>query len=60
MQKFLKSERVDTHGGSIRVYIKKDKKLKIEKVLKKLLKEEESFELKILKHMKNLGKKFIK
>ena len=46
MQKFLKSEKVDTHGGSIRVYIKKDKKVKIEKSVKKMLKEEEDFGIK--------------
>jgi 2-polyprenyl-3-methyl-5-hydroxy-6-metoxy-1,4-benzoquinol methylase len=30
--KIFKSERVDTHGGSIRIYVKKDKKVKIESV----------------------------
>ena len=33
--KIIKSEKVNTHGGSIRIYIKKDKKVKIEKVLSK-------------------------
>ena len=28
--KIFRSEKVDTHGGSIRIYIKKDKKTKIE------------------------------
>ena len=38
-QRFL-DQKIDTHGGSIRVYIKKDKKLKLNKALKKCLKEE--------------------
>ena len=35
--KIFRSEKVDTHGGSIRVYIKKDKKIKIEKSVNKIL-----------------------
>ena len=41
--KIFKSEKINTHGGSIRVYIKKDKKVKIEKSVKKMLKEEDNF-----------------
>ena len=26
MLKYLESEKVDTHGGSLRIYVKKDKK----------------------------------
>jgi nucleoside-diphosphate-sugar epimerase len=33
----FKVERIDTHGGSIRVYIKKGKKIKIDTSIKKLL-----------------------
>ena len=33
----FKAERIDTHGGSIRVYIKKGKKIKIDTSIKKLL-----------------------
>ena len=58
--KIFRSEKIDTHGGSIRIYIKKDKKVKIESSVKKMLKEEEILELKNLKHTKNLEKKFIK
>ena len=61
MQKFLRSEKIDTHGGSIRIYIKKDKKVKIEPSVKKMLKRGREFlELKDLKLIKNLVKKFIK
>ncbi len=44
--KIFRSETVDTHGGSIRVYIKKDKKIKVEQSVKKMLKKEESFGIK--------------
>ncbi len=36
-------EKIKTHGGSIRVYIKKGKKIKIENSVKELIKEEENF-----------------
>ena len=44
--KIFRSEKIDTHGGSIRIYIKKDKKTKIEKSVKQMLKEEEKFGIK--------------
>jgi nucleoside-diphosphate-sugar epimerase len=44
--KIFRSEKIDTHGGSIRIYIKKNKKVKIESSVKKMLKEEESFGIK--------------
>ena len=44
--KIVKSERINTHGGSIRIYIKKDKKAKVESCVKKMLKEEENFGIK--------------
>ena len=37
----FRSEQVDTHGGSIRVYIKKGNKVKIESSMKQMLKDEE-------------------
>ena len=36
--KIYKAEKIDTHGGSIRIYVKKDHKIKIDKSIKKLLK----------------------
>ena len=44
--KIIKAERINTHGGSLRVYIKKNKKSKIDKSVKNLLDEEEKFGLK--------------
>jgi nucleoside-diphosphate-sugar epimerase len=56
----FRSECVDTHGGSLRVYIKKNKKTKIEKSVKKMLKEEEAFGIKKLKTYKIFGEKVYK
>jgi len=50
-------ERINTHGGSLRVYIKKGKKVKIESNVKTLLKEEEIFGMKNFKTYQNFGEK---
>jgi len=50
-----KTERINTHGGSIRIYIKKGKKIKIENNVKVLLKEEETFGIKEYKTYQNFG-----
>ena len=36
MQKYLEQKKIETHGGSLRIYIKKNKKVKIENSVKKL------------------------
>ena len=56
----IKAEKVKTHGGSIRVYLKKDKKTKIGGSVKKLLKEEEKFGIKKFKTYQEFGKKIYK
>ena len=58
--KIFKSERVDTHGGSIRIYIKKDQKVKIDKSVKKMLKEEEDFGIKDFKTYQKFGERVYK
>ena len=58
--KIFRSEKVNTHGGSIRVYIKKDKKAKIEKSVKNMLKEEEKFGIKDFKTYQQFGEKVYK
>ena len=55
-----KVERINTHGGSIRIFIKKGKKIKIEKNVHELIKEEETFGLKKYETYKNFGKKIYK
>ena len=51
----FKSETIDTHGGSLRIYIKKGKN-KIDKSVKRMLKDEEKFGIKKFKIYKDLGK----
>ena len=58
--KIFRSEKIDTHGGSIRVYIKKDKKIKIEHSVKKMLREEEIFGIKNFQTYQNFAKKVYK
>ena len=55
-----KAEKINTHGGSIRIYIKKGKKIKIESSVKALLKEETIFGLKEYKTYQEFGEKINK
>ena len=55
--KVFKAEKIATHGGSIRVYLKKDNKIKIENSIKKLLKEENEFGIKDFKTYQKFGEK---
>ena len=55
--KIYKSEKVDTHGGSLRIYVKKGKKVKIDLSVKKMLKDEESFGITNFKTYQEFGKK---
>ncbi|MFL2875629.1 MAG: NAD-dependent epimerase/dehydratase family protein [Candidatus Pelagibacter sp.] len=58
--KIYRSERVDTHGGSIRVYIKKDQRVKIENNVKKMLIEEEKYGIKDFKTYQKFGERVYK
>ena len=58
--KIYKSEKINTHGGSIRVYLKKDKKVKVEKSVIQMLSEEEKFGIKKFKTYKIFGEKVYK
>ena len=58
--KIYKVERINTHGGSIRVYIKKDNKIKIENSVKELIKVEEKFGIKNYKTYQEFAKKIYK
>ena len=52
-----KAEKINTHGGSLRIYVKKSLKTKIEKSVKSLLIEEEKFGIKKYQTYQNFAKK---
>ena len=52
-----RSEKIDTHGGSIRIYVSKEKNKKTENSVKKLLVEEKKFGITKFKTYQNFGKK---
>ena len=56
----FRAEKIDTHGGSIRIYIKKGRKIKVENNIKKFLIEEEVFGIKEYKTYQTFGKKINK
>ena len=58
--KIIKAEQINTHGGSLRVYIKKDKRAKIEKSVKQILRDEEKFGIKKFETYKKFGEKVYK
>ena len=58
--KIVKSEKISTHGGSIRIYVKKDRKVKISESVKKMLKEEEQFGIKKFETYKKFGEEVYK
>ena len=55
-----KAEKINTHGGSLRIYISKNKKKKIEKNVKDILNDEEKFGVKNYSIYKEFGKKIYK
>ena len=55
--RIIKAERINTHGGSLRIYVKKDRNSKVEQSVKSLLKEEEEFGLKKYETYKKFGEK---
>ena len=56
----FRSEKINTHGGSIRVYVSKEKNKKVESSVKKLLIEEKKFGITKFKTYENFGKKVYK
>ena len=58
--KIYKVERINTHGGSIRAYIKKGKKIKIENSVRDLIKVEEKFGIRKYKIYQEFAKKVYK
>ena len=55
--KIYRSEKINTHGGSIRIYLKKGKNIKVEKSVIKMIKEEEIFGIKKFETYKDFGEK---
>jgi len=55
--KIIRAERINTHGGSLRIYVKKDRNSKVELSVKGLLKEEEQFGLKKYETYEKFGEK---
>ena len=58
--KIFKAEKINTHGGSIRIYVKKNSKTKIEKSIHQFLKEEEKFGIKNYQTYKTFAKNVYK
>ena len=58
--KIFRVERINTHGGSLRIFISKNKKIKVEKNVKDLIKEEENYGIKNFKVYENFAKKVYK
>ena len=58
--KIYKAEKINTHGGSLRVYIKKNAKIKIEKSVKNILNEEKSYGINNYKIYQDFAKKVYK
>ncbi len=58
--KIFKSEKINTHGGSLRIYVKKNKNIKTGNSVKKMLKKEEKFGIKKFQTYKKFGEKVYK
>ena len=58
--KIFNAEKINTHGGSLRIYISKNKKINIKNNIKKILNEEEAFGIKNFKVYKEFGEKVYK
>lgn len=55
--RIIRAERISTHGGSLRIYVKKNMNSKVEQSVKSLLKVEEEFGLKKYETYKKFGEK---
>ncbi len=58
--KIYRAEEIETHGGSIRVYLKKGKDIKVEKNVRELIKKEEKYGIKNFKIYQEFGDKVYK
>ena len=58
--KIFNAEKIDTHGGSLRIYISKNKNINVSKKINKILNEEEKYGIKNFKVYKKFGEKVYK
>ena len=58
--KIVKAEKINTHGGSLRIYVKQGNVSKVDPSVKKLLNEEEKFGIKRFQSYKEFGEKIYK
>ena len=58
--KIFKAEKIKTHGGSLRIFISKNKNIKVDMSINKILIEEEKFGIKKLKTYKKFAKEINK
>tara|TARA_B100001123_G_scaffold52879_1_gene55457 strand:- start:275 stop:2818 length:2544 start_codon:yes stop_codon:yes gene_type:complete len=58
--KIFKAEKINPHGGSLRIYIKKGKNIKVDKSVNKILKDEESHGIKNFNTYKKFEQKVYK
>ncbi len=58
--KIFKAEKINTHGGSLRIYVSKNKNIKIDKSINTILKEEEKYGIKKFETYKKFGQKLYK
>ena len=58
--KIYRSEKIDTHGGSIRIYVSKNKSKSVEKSVTKLILDEHKFGIKKFETYKKFGEKVYK
>ena len=55
--KIFRAEQINTHGGSLRIYINKNNKYKVERNIRELIKNEEKFGIKKYNTYKKFGEK---
>ena len=58
--KIYKAEKINTHGGSLRIYLSKNLKIKIDSSVTKILEDEEKFGIKEFKTYQKFGEKITK
>ncbi len=58
--KIFKAEKIETHGGSLRIFVSKNKKIKVDESINNILKDEENYGIKKFETYKKFGEKINK